>query len=104
MWHQTAFLNHASSAKRYHFKQFDGVGYSNGGLVLTQFAEQDSHRTALKRLMTIGTPYNDLNPKASQKSAMLKFIGRSKVSKQMTLSVRQSCWGDNDGLYRLVVF
>lgn len=87
--------------KRYHFKQFDGVGYSNGGLVLTQFAEQDSHRTALKRLMTIGTPYNDLNPKASQKSAMLKSLlaDRKKLSKQLTVfSLGNIVEGDSDGI------
>lgn len=47
--------------QRYHFKQFDAVGHSNGGLVLTNFLEYHSSeiKSQLRHLVTVTTSYND---------------------------------------------
>ncbi|MBC2241445.1 alpha/beta hydrolase [Listeria booriae] len=49
--------------KKYKFAAFDGVGHSNGGLVLSTYAQKYA-KTAptLERLVAIGSPYNDLDP------------------------------------------
>ncbi|MBF2508961.1 alpha/beta hydrolase [Listeria welshimeri] len=50
---------------RYGFTQMDGVGHSNGGLALTYFAEdysKDSTVPNLRKLVAIGSPFNDLDP------------------------------------------
>lgn len=48
--------------KRYHFATFDGVGHSNGGLVLSTYSQKYAKTTPmLKRLVAIGAPYNDLD-------------------------------------------
>lgn len=50
---------------RYGFTQMDGVGHSNGGLALTYFAEdysKDNTVPNLRKLIAIGSPFNDLDP------------------------------------------
>lgn len=50
---------------RYGFTQMDGVGHSNGGLALTCFAEdysKDNTIPNLRKLVAIGSPFNDLDP------------------------------------------
>lgn len=50
---------------RYGFTQMDGVGHSNGGLALTYFAEdysKDNTIPNLRKLVAIGSPFNDLDP------------------------------------------
>ncbi|MBC6316067.1 alpha/beta hydrolase [Listeria grandensis] len=48
-------------ANRYGFTKFDGVGHSNGGLVLSTYAQKYAKATPeLKRLVAIGSPFNDL--------------------------------------------
>lgn len=50
---------------RYGFTQMDGVGHSNGGLALTYFAEdysKDNTVPNLRKLVAIGSPFNDLDP------------------------------------------
>lgn len=52
-----------SLEKKYSFKNFDAVGYSNGGLVLTHFLKHDANTTKIKlrRMVTLATPYNYLS-------------------------------------------
>ncbi|MBC6308655.1 alpha/beta hydrolase [Listeria sp. FSL L7-1582] len=48
--------------KRYHFARFDGVGHSNGGLVLSTYSQKYAKTMpTLERLVAIGAPYNDLD-------------------------------------------
>lgn len=49
----------------YRFKTFDAVGHSNGGLAWTTYLEKtkNSFRTGLRKLVTIGTPYNTTHTK-----------------------------------------
>ncbi|HHQ0271134.1 TPA: alpha/beta hydrolase, partial [Listeria innocua] len=50
---------------RYGFTQMDGVGHSNGGLALTYYAEdyaKDKTVPTLRKLVAIGSPFNDLDP------------------------------------------
>ncbi|EUJ47514.1 alpha/beta hydrolase [Paenilisteria rocourtiae] len=49
-------------ANKYKFAQMDGVGHSNGGLVLSTYSQNFAKtRPLLKRLVVIGSPYNDLD-------------------------------------------
>ncbi|MBC1501670.1 alpha/beta hydrolase [Listeria weihenstephanensis] len=47
---------------KYNFTKMDGVGHSNGGLVLSTYSEKYA-KTApiLERVVAIGSPYNDLD-------------------------------------------
>lgn len=48
--------------KRYHLATFDGVGHSNGGLVLSTYSQKYAKTTpTLERLVAMGAPYNDLD-------------------------------------------
>lgn len=54
-------------AKRYEFAQYNCIGHSNGGLVMTEYL-QNSYSTddpTLATLMTLGTPYNDVEQAAN---------------------------------------
>ena len=46
--------------EQYNFNNFKGIGHSNGGLIYTYFLEHyfNERQIKIKRLMTIGTPYN----------------------------------------------
>ena len=57
-WFQKA-LEYAE--KKYTFNTYDYLGYSNGGLIITGYLEneQKSNDPALYHLITLGTPYND---------------------------------------------
>lgn len=56
-WYQKAL---AYATQRYHFQSYDYLGHSNGGLVITQYLENDQQATdpKLAKLITLGTPYN----------------------------------------------
>lgn len=87
--------------RRYAFQTFRGVGYSNGGLVLTQFAEQAANRADLKRLLTIGAPFNGLNQRADDQSPMLKSLlaKRQQLPPTLTVfSVGNAVKADDDGV------
>ncbi len=58
---------------RYDFNNFKGIGHSNGGLVYTYFLEHyfNEDQITIKRLMTIGSPYNFSEP-TSRRTEMLK--------------------------------
>lgn len=57
----------------YNFNNFKGIGHSNGGLIYTYYLEHyfNERQIQIKRLMTIGTPYNFAEP-TSRKTEMLK--------------------------------
>lgn len=87
--------------KQYHFKKFNGVGYSNGGLVLTRYAERYPKEAQLGRLLTIGTPYNGLNASIKDESPMLADLKAQKeqLSKKMVVySVGGTTTGGDDGI------
>ena len=58
---------------KYNFNNFKGLGHSNGGLIYTAFIENylGAYDVDLKRLMTIGTPYNFSETNINNKSEML---------------------------------
>lgn len=51
----------------YSFKTYNALGHSNGGLVWTIFLEKEAQKptSQMKNLITLGTPYNYLDPKAN---------------------------------------
>ncbi|MFH5810586.1 alpha/beta hydrolase [Companilactobacillus sp. FL22-1] len=59
----------------YRFNNFKAIGHSNGGLIYTLFLEKYfsnySDRVTLKRLMTIGSPYNFNENSVHHKTQML---------------------------------
>ncbi len=77
--------------KLYKFNNFKGIGHSNGGLIYTAFLEnyysQYSHQVRIKKLMTIGSPYNFNQGSTRYKSEMLSdFIkDRNKLPHNLTV-------------------
>lgn len=61
---------------RYDFNNFKGIGHSNGGLIYTYFLEHyfNEDQITMKRLMTIGTPYNFSEPMSRQTEMLQDFI------------------------------
>lgn len=59
--------------EKYQFGKFEGVGHSNGGLVLSFFLEDynDSNQNQMTKLMTLGSPYNSYETSTSTKTQML---------------------------------
>lgn len=57
-WFQLAL---AYAEEQYTFNTYDYLGYSNGGLVITGYLEneQKNNDPSLNHLVTLGTPYND---------------------------------------------
>ncbi len=51
----------------YSFKSYNALGHSNGGLVWTIYLENIAYQPSsqMKSLITLGTPYNYLDPKAN---------------------------------------
>ncbi|HAA6317293.1 TPA_asm: hypothetical protein GGB65_13785 [Listeria monocytogenes] len=65
---------------RYGFTQMDGVGHSNGGLALTYFAEdygKDETVPTLRKIVAIGSPFNDLDPNDNGKDLTFKKLPNS---------------------------
>ncbi|MDT0015452.1 alpha/beta hydrolase [Listeria cossartiae] len=65
---------------RYGFTQMDGVGHSNGGLALTYFAEdygKDETVPILRKIVAIGSPFNDLDPNDNGKDLTFKNLPNS---------------------------
>ncbi|MFC6177018.1 alpha/beta hydrolase [Companilactobacillus huachuanensis] len=62
-------------ANEYKFNNFKGIGHSNGGLIYTAFLEKYyssySSKITIKRLMTIGSPYNFNEQSVHHKTQML---------------------------------
>lgn len=61
---------------RYNFNNFKGIGHSNGGLIYTYFLEHyfDEDQIKIKRLMTIGSPYNFSEPTSRRTEMLQDFI------------------------------
>lgn len=62
--------------EQYNFNNFKGIGHSNGGLVYTYFLEHyfNERQIKIKRLMTIGTPYNFAEPSNRRTQMLTDFI------------------------------
>lgn len=96
----TAF---ADLQSKYNFNNFKGLGHSNGGLIYTAFIENylTDYDVELKRLMTIGTPYNFTETNINNKSEMLAdFIAdRDKIPTSLSMySVAGTITYDSDEL------
>ncbi|MFB9769795.1 alpha/beta hydrolase [Lactiplantibacillus modestisalitolerans] len=90
-------------AKNYQFNNFKAIGHSNGGLIYTYFFEHyfDRDDISVKRIMTIGSPYNFSESNLSHKTQMLAdFIKyRHNLPTQATVySVAGTENYDSDGL------
>ena len=61
---------------QYNFNNFKGIGHSNGGLIYTYFLEHyfNERQIKIKRLMTIGTPYNFAEPSNRRTQMLTDFI------------------------------
>lgn len=95
-------------ANDYHFNNFKAIGHSNGGLIYTEFLEQyyseTSSRVKIKRLMTIGSPYNFNEKSVRHKTQMLSdFIkNRKKIPSSLDVySVAGTQTYNSDGLVPL---
>lgn len=75
----------------YKFNNFKGIGHSNGGLIYTAFLEnyssQYNRQVRIKKLMTIGSPYNFNQGSTRYKSEMLSdFIrDRNKLPRNLVV-------------------
>lgn len=65
---------------QYNFNNFKGIGHSNGGLIYTYFLEHyfNERQIRIKRLMTIGTPYNYAEPSNRRTQMLSDFIKNRK--------------------------
>ena len=102
---QTSMFNSAFNdlQNKYSFNNFKGLGHSNGGLIYTAFIEKylGNYDVELKRLMTIGTPYNFSETNINNKSQMLAdFIAnRGNIPTGMSMySVAGTITYDSDEL------
>lgn len=72
---QTKWLNLALTEiqNRYHFRDFSAIGHSNGGLVWTNYLEQDYAASSfnIPTLMTLGTPFNFSETSIQRRTEML---------------------------------
>lgn len=99
-WFSIAFN---ALAKKYQFDNFKAIGHSNGGLVYTMYLENYFNRDdiSIKKLMTIGSPYNFSETSLSHKTQMLSDFIKQRKKIPKTLSV-YSIIGtqnfDNDGI------
>lgn len=74
---------------KYNFNNFKGLGHSNGGLVYTAFIEKylGNYDVELKKLMTIGTPYNFTQTNINNKTEMLADFIKNRKTIPSTLSM-----------------
>ena len=75
---QTQSLDIAMQAlqNRYHFKQFNAVGHSNGGLNWTIYLEKyyNSQDFNIQTLVTLGSPYNFEETNSSNRTQLLQDL------------------------------
>lgn len=95
-WFQKA-LEYAE--KYYTFNTYDYVGYSNGGLIITGYLENEhkSNDPSLYHLITLGSPYNDTSweyndtsstfTKPKTKSALLNYYLKNKKNIPKNITV-----------------
>ncbi|MBA1392394.1 alpha/beta hydrolase [Lactobacillus sp. XV13L] len=71
-WLDAAF---AALMQNYKFNNFKAFGHSNGGLIWTYWLEhyydQYAHETKMRRLLTLGTPYNFSEKNIEKRTQML---------------------------------
>lgn len=85
-WFDQAFY---ALSESYKFNNFKAFGHSNGGLIWTYWLEHYyadySNEIKIKRLMTLGTPYNFSESNINYKTQMLEdFIkGKNKLPKSL---------------------
>lgn len=74
---------------KYNFNNFKGLGHSNGGLIYTAFIENylGSYDVELKKLMTIGTPYNFTETNINNKTEMLADFIKNRENIPTTLAM-----------------
>lgn len=88
---QSKWLSVAMSdlQRRYHFKKFNALGHSNGGLNWTIFLEKyyESDDFDIGTLMTVGTPYNFEETKGSHRTQLLEDLisNRFKLPSDLTV-------------------
>lgn len=104
-WFNIAFK---ALTEEYRFNNFKAIGHSNGGLIYTAFLEnyypQYSSKVELKKLMTIGSPYNFNEKSVHHRTQMLSdFIDdRKKLPKSLdTYVVAGTETYNSDGLVPL---
>lgn len=102
---QAKMVNQAFQAlqERYSFNNFKGIGHSNGGLIYTAFLENyfRDYDVEIKKLMTIGTPYNFKETNINNKSEMLVDFIKNKgniPANLIMLSVAGTITYDSDEL------
>lgn len=105
---QAKMFNKAFTAltNRYDFNNFKGIGHSNGGLVYTAFLEKyfNEDDAQIKKLMTIGSPFNFAEKSTANKTQMLASFIKNKVNLPSNLIVYSVAGTQNyesDGLVPL---
>lgn len=105
---QAMMFNKAFTAltNRYDFNNFKGIGHSNGGLVYTAFLEKyfNEDDAQIKKLMTIGSPFNFSEKSTANKTQMLASFIKNKVNLPSNLIVYSVAGTQNyesDGLVPL---
>ena len=90
---------------KYSFNNFKAFGHSNGGLIWTLWLEKYYHhyqdQITIKRLMTLGTPYNFAETTIKQPTQMFNDLvkGRKRIPKSLNVySVAGTESYDSDGL------
>lgn len=99
-WFNVAFND---LTKKYQFGKFEGVGHSNGGLVLSFFLEDynNANDNQMTKLMTLGSPYNSYETSTNTKTQMLTDLinGRENIDSDLVVySVLGTQNYSNDGI------
>lgn len=98
---QAAWLDQAfySLTQNYKFNNFKAFGHSNGGLIWTYWLEhyysEYSYEIKMKRLMTLGTPYNFDEDNMKYKTQMLEEFIKDKRKLPKNLTVYSLSGGKN---------
>ena len=101
-WFDEAF---AQLSQQYKFNNFKAFGHSNGGLIWTYWLENYyadySDEIKIKKLMTLGTPYNFNESNVDHKTEMLNDFIKNRKKIPKNLDVYSVSGGENyesDGL------
>lgn len=101
-WLDIAFT---SLMQNYKFNNFKAFGHSNGGLIWTYWLEhyysQYSSDTKMKRLMTLGTPYNFTESNIKNRTQMLADFIKNRSALPKNLKVYSLSGGksyESDGI------
>ncbi len=96
VWFDDAF---SLLSDQYKFNNFKAFGHSNGGLILTYWLEHYyatyRDQIKIKRLMTVGTPYNFNEKSIADKTQMLEDFLKNKKKIPTNLSVYTVIGGQN---------